>query len=80
MLWVLKRDGSFEHKKQMFKLMDKKIMILHPNYSLSGGLIITQISVKVVLSCNVEGPGPEVVKLFSYSTQLSMKFQLLIKN
>ena len=27
-LWVLKRtvsDGSFEHPKQMFKLMDKKI-------------------------------------------------------
>ena len=25
------------------------------------------------------GPGPEVIKLFSCSTQLSMKFQLLIK-
>ena len=24
-------------------------------------------------------PGPEVIKLFSYATQLSMKFQLLIK-
>ena len=24
-------------------------------------------------------PGPEVIKLFSCSTQLSMKFQLLIK-
>ena len=25
MLWVLKRDGSFEHPKYMLKLMGKKI-------------------------------------------------------
>ena len=25
MLWVLKRDGSFEHPKHMFKLMGKEI-------------------------------------------------------
>ena len=25
MLWVLKRDGSFEHPKQILKLVDKKI-------------------------------------------------------
>ena len=25
MLWVLKRDGSFEHPKHMLKLMGKKI-------------------------------------------------------
>ena len=28
---------------------------------------------------NNKGPGPEVIKLFSYSTQLSTKFQMLIK-
>ena len=28
--------------------------------------------------CSVCGPGPEVIKLFSCSTQLSMKFVLLI--
>ena len=28
---------------------------------------------------NVLGTGPEVIKLFSCSTQLSMKYQLLIK-
>ena len=27
-LWVLKRDGSFEHPKHMFKLMDKKIFTM----------------------------------------------------
>ena len=27
MLWVLKRDSSFEHPKHMFNLMDKKIII-----------------------------------------------------
>ena len=32
MLWVLKRH-SFEHQKQMFKLMGKEILrILNPNY------------------------------------------------
>ena len=29
--------------------------------------------------CKKIGPGPEVIKLFSCSTQLSTKFQLLIK-
>ena len=29
-------------------------------------------------SCNTHKPGPEVIKLFSSSAQLSMKFQLLI--
>ena len=28
MLWVLKRDSSFEHPKHMFKLMDKKMMAI----------------------------------------------------
>ena len=31
------------------------------------------------MGLDVGNPGPEVVKLFSYSTQLSIKFQLLIK-
>ena len=31
-------------------------------------------------SSEAEQSGPEVIKLFSYSTQLSTKFQLLIKN
>ena len=30
-------------------------------------------------TCLLEQPGPEIIKLFSCSTQLSMKFQLLIK-
>ena len=30
-------------------------------------------------TCIFSGPGPEVIKLFSCSTQLSTKFQLLIK-
>ena len=28
MLWVLKRDSSFEHPKHMFKLMGKKIITI----------------------------------------------------
>ena len=32
------------------------------------------------MSQDMGKPGPEVIKPFSYSTQLSMKFQLLIKN
>ena len=28
MLWELKRNGSYEHPKQMFKLMDKKIFTI----------------------------------------------------
>ena len=28
MLWVLNRDGSFEHQKQMLKLIDKKILTI----------------------------------------------------
>ena len=28
MLWVLKRDGSFEHPKYMFKLIGKKVIAI----------------------------------------------------
>ena len=31
-----------------------------------------------MLACAVDKPGPEVIKLFSCSTLLSMKFQMLI--
>ena len=34
---------------------------------------------KILSGINSLGPGPEVIKLFSCSTQLSTKFQLLIK-
>ena len=27
MFWVLKRDGSFEHPKQLFKQMDKMVLL-----------------------------------------------------
>ena len=35
-------------------------------------------SVSLADACNNDGPGPEVIKLFSSSAQLSMKFQPLI--
>ena len=43
MLWVLQRTvGSFEHLKQMFKFMDKKIFtILHPFFCLPEIIVIT---------------------------------------
>ena len=43
---------------------------------------IDHFSLHKIYSCynmEVHCPGPEVIKLFSCSTQLSMKFQLLIK-
>ena len=39
--------------------------------------VLTAIEV-LLYNENNAGPGPEVIKLFSCSTQLSMKFQMLI--
>ena len=35
---------------------------------------------KMISVTRVKGSGPEVINFFSYSIQLSMKFQLLIKS
>ena len=55
---------QYQRKK---KLQEHK-MALFPTFFLA----------KLVMSTNVEPSGPEVVKLFSCSTQLSMKFIMLI--
>ena len=58
MLWVLKRtvsqgDGSFEHPKQMFKLMDKKIFAnLHSNFCLSRLMLSDMADTKALLLTN----------------------------
>ena len=39
----------------------------------------TSVPKKYFIPANNEGPGPEVINLFPFSTQLSAKFQLLIK-
>ena len=36
------------------------------------------VSIKHEVNCITKGPDPGVVNLFSFSTQLSMRFQLLI--
>ena len=43
-------------------------------------IIISCFTIPLLLMAfaNSKDPGPEVIKLFSYSTQLSMKFILLI--
>ena len=53
MLWECQWDGSFEHLKQMFKLMDMKILtILHPKFSLTNKLHFPY-PVRVVASGNL---------------------------
>ena len=37
------------------------------------------VALLIMYELHYTRPGPEVIKLVSYSTQLSMKFQLLIK-
>ena len=92
-------DGSFEHLKHMFKLMDKKIITIlrilfllnwpydwnlkiSNSFIASGDFYCLRITFANSLDPNQDrqnvGPGPKVIKLFSCSTQLSMKFILLI--
>ena len=46
--------------------------------NLSLSLVAAQLGIQRQFGTKWNNPGPEVIKLFSSSAQLSMKFQLLI--
>ena len=58
---------SKERDNNIFIIKMKNIAADHP------------FKIKVSFKKKMNSPGPEVIKLFSCSTQLSMKFQLLLK-
>ena len=68
-------------------LLQTEKMIVHISYEHGGGdTVVVKIPNPVVVGSIPRSPvfrigprsGPEVIKLFSCSTQLSMKFQMLI--
>ena len=84
-----KAENLTDFAEMVFRMTeDERISLLNRHYqrkepSLKDILIVPQLSVsREPLSSSKKSQGrsgPEVIRLFSCSTQLSMKFQLLIK-